>query len=400
MKLTVGRVIAGLIVLALAAGAVISFWPKPIEVEIVTATVGPFTATVDETGTTRIRNRYVVSAPLAGRLGRVALSVGDHLNAGQTIAEIVPAPAPLLDPRSNREAQEQVGAAEAAKQAAAAAMATAQATASQATADWERTRELVTKGFGSQQQLEHADLAKQAAESELRAAEFRDHAAGHDLDQARAAVVMYQQTPDAQTQPWKLVAPTDGVVLGIAQQDETIVQPGTPILEIGDPTDLQIVADVLTADAAQIAAGDRVTVDGWGGANVLTGTVRLVEPKAFRKVSPLGIEEQRVNVIIDLLSPAADRLRLGDGFQAAVHIAVFSADKVATIPAGALFRVGKTWGVYEVDSGRAQLRQVELLRKSGNLAAIASGIAGGDRVIVFPDQAVRPGVRVAARDQP
>jgi len=290
-----------------------------------------------------------------------------------------------------------LGAAEAARERTKAVVERAQAQAGQATADLERTRMLVARGASTAQALERAELAMRVADRDLRAAEFQDHAASHELDQARALLARYQDGADAPTERWNIAAPVAGVVLRVAQESETAVQSGVPLLEIGDPRDLEIVADVLSSEAVEIRPGADVAIEHWGGSGLLSGRVRRVEPAAFTKVSALGVEEQRVNVLIDVLSPQEQWTGLGDGYQVDTRITVFTQDDIAIVPAGALFRRGETWNVYVVDGGRAQPRTVGLLRRSGRFAAIKEGLAPGERIIVYPSDQVSPGVRVGVK---
>lgn len=397
MRVTARRIVISLGLLAATAGIIWLLMPRPIQVETAAVTKGRFAATVDEDGKSRIRERYVVAVPVAGRLTRIRLKVGDLVTAGEAVATILPSPAPLLDPRSRREAEERIGAAEATRERTASVVERARAQATQARADLDRTRTLVGRGAATAQALEHAELALRIADRDLRAAEFQDHAAEHELDQMRAVLARYLDGPAAALDGWKVVAPVPGVVLKLTQESETIVQPGAPLIEIGDPRDLEIVVDVLSTDAVEIRAGAEVAIERWGGPMALAGIVRRVEPTAFTKVSTLGVEEQRVNVLVDVVSPPESWTGLGDGYQVDTRISVFARDDATLIPAGALFRRGETWHVYVVDSGRAQLRAVQIVRRSGRLAAIATGLAPGERVIVYPGDRVDHGVRVEVR---
>lgn len=394
MRITLGRVVAGLLTLAAVAAVVWSVMPRPIPVETATVTKGRFVATVDEDGKTRIRERYVVAAPLTGRLTRVRLKAGDQVRADEVIAAIVPSPAPLLDPRSRREAQERLGAAEASLERTKAAIERARAQSTQADAEFTRTRTLAESGTSTTQALERADLAKRVADRDLRAAEFLNHAAQHELDQARALLARYDAGGEAQSETWNVTAPVSGLVLRVAQESETIVQPGTPVMEIGDPRDLEIVVDVLSTDAVEIRPGAQVAVVNWGGPGALSGRVRRVEPAAFTKVSTLGVEEQRVNILVDIMSPAETWAGLGDAYRVDARITVFSRDDATIVPASALFRRGETWNVFAVEKGRAQARGITLLRRSGGFAAVAAGLEGGERVIVYPSDRIESGVRV------
>ena len=393
MKITLGRVLfvlGGVTVLALA---VWSMLPRPVPVETATVTRGRFVATVDEDGKTRIRERYVMASPLPGRLSRVRLKAGDAVKADEVIAAITPAPAPFLDPRSRREAEERLGSAEASRERTKARVERAQAEAAQAKNDVDRARILAQRGVSAPQALEHAELAMRVTERDLRAAQFEDHAAEHVVEEAKALLAQYHEGGQPLAE-WDITAPVSGLVLKVMQESETVVQAGTPILEIGDPLDLEIVVDVLSTDAVEIHPGTEVAVEHWGGPGVLAGRVRRVEPAAFTKVSTLGVEEQRVNVLIDIVSPPEDWEGLGDAYQVDTRIAVFTSDGAMIIPSGALFRTGEKWNVYVVSEGRARLRAVTLLRRSGPFAAVTAGVQPDERVIIYPSDRVTSDVRV------
>jgi HlyD family secretion protein len=394
MKITLSRVLWSLGAVVVMALGVWALMPRPVPVETAAVTKGRFVATVDEDGKTRIRERYIVAAPLPGRLTRVRFKAGDPVEAREIIASIVPAPAPFLDLRSRREAEERLGAAEAARERTEAMVERAQAQAAQAQADLDRVRTLAQRGVAAAQALEHAETSKRVAERDWRAAAFEDDAAAHAVDEAKALLAKYHEGGDVPPESWNVTAPVSGVVLKVLQESETVVQPGTPILEIGDPRDLEIVVDVLSTDAVEIHPGAAVAIEHWGGEGELAGRVRRVEPAAFTKVSTLGVEEQRVNVLIDVVSPPDLWTGLGDAYQVDARITVFAQDDATIVPAGALFRSGETWKVYVVNGGRAEPRAVTLLRRSGNFAAVTTGVKPGDRVIVYPGDRVAPGVRV------
>jgi HlyD family secretion protein len=396
MGITLGRILFALgVVTALALGVWIMV-PQPVPVEAVAVTKGKFMATVDEDGKTRIRERYVVAAPLPGRLARVRLKAGDAVKADEMIAAIVPAPAPFLDSRSRREQEERLGIAEATRERTKAMVERAQAQTAQAKKELDRIRTLTETGSSTAQALERAETAMRVANRELRAAEFQDHATEHEIEQTKSLLAQYGDggiAPDR----WNVTAPVSGLVLKVSQESETIVQAGTPILEIGDPLDLEIVVDVLSTDAVEIKPGADVIIEHWGGPGVLAGRVRRVEPAAFTKISTLGVEEQRVNVLIDIVSPQPDWKGLGDAYQVDTRITVFTRDDATIIPSGALFRTGESWNVYVVSDGRAQRRTVELLRRSGRSAAVAAGVQSGERVIIYPSDRVASGIRVETR---
>ena len=397
MRITAGRVGMALGAVAAIAGIVWLLMPKPIPVETVAVTKGRFVASVDEDGKTRVRQRYVVAAPLAGRLTRVRLKAGDPVAADDVVATILPPPAPLLDPRARREAEERLGAAEASLERAKAVVERARAQTDQAKAELDRTRTLTGSGASTVQALERAELAQRVADRDLRAAEFLNHAAEHELAQATALLGRYGEGVDAPAEPWNVTAPVSGVVLRVTQESETVVQSGAPLLEIGDSHDLEIVTDVLSTDAVEIRPGAEVAIEHWGGPGALSGRVRRIEPAAFTKVSTLGVEEQRVNVLIDVLSPPQQWTGLGDGYQVDTRITVFTQDDIDIIPAGALFRRGDGWSVYVAVDGRAQPRAVELVRRSRGFAAIRSGLTPGERVIVYPSDQISAGVLVGLK---
>ncbi|WP_454624237.1 efflux RND transporter periplasmic adaptor subunit [Bradyrhizobium cenepequi] len=384
----------------LLAGVGIVAWlmiPAPLPVETAAVTTGTFVAAVDEDGKARVRERYVVAAPLGGRLSRIRFKVGDQVQVDDVVATITPAP--LMDPRTRREVEERLGVAEANLERAKAVVERARAQSDQANTDLTRTRILAQRGATTTQTLEHAELAVRLAERDLRAAEFQNHAAEHEISQLRALLARYGNDNGVQPESWNVAAPVAGVVLKVAQESETIVQPGTPLLELGDARDLEIVANVLSTDAVEIRPGAEVTIDHWGGEEKLRGRVRRVEPAAFTKISTLGVEEQRVNVLVDILSLPEQWARLGDAYQVDVQIIVFARNDATIIPAGALFRRGESWNVYVAKGGRAELRHIGLLRRSGRFAAVASGLASSEEVIVYPSDRVAPDVRITKRSR-
>jgi HlyD family secretion protein len=397
MHLPLGRIL--LIVGAVAAvGAIVwSFMPRPIPVETAMVTTGRFVATVDEDGKTRVRERYVVAAPLAGRAARISLKVGDAVATNDIITTILPLAAPLLDPRSRREAEERLGSAEAARERTRAIVERARAQSAQARTDLDRTRTLAERGVSTTQALERAELAMQVADRDLRAAEFQDHAAEHEVDQAKALLGRYDRGTEASIESWNVTAPVSGAILKVLQESETVVSPGTPLVEIGDPRDLEVVVDVLSTDAVEIQPGAEVMIERWGGTGALVGRVRRVEPTAFTKVSTLGVEEQRVNVIVDVISSPDIWVGLGDSYRVEARITVFSRETAIIVPTGALFRMGTDWNVYVVNNGRVERRRIEALRRSGRIAAVRTGLSVGETVIVYPSDRIEPGVRVLPR---
>jgi HlyD family secretion protein len=386
--------------LAVLGALVIAFRPHPVAVETALVTRGAFEQTIDEDGKTRVRQRYTVSAPVAGMLQRIQLKAGDRVTQGLLLATIAPSAPPLLDVRAEHELTERVGATEATQRRATAAVARAQAVRDQAQADVQRTRHLADRGLVSQSQLEQADLAFITASRELEAARQAEQAARYDVAVARAALLHLRGgaagAPEAQ-KLWQIVSPMQGHVLRVLLESAGVVAAGTPLLELGDAADLEVVVDVLTTDAVQIPPGTPVRIERWGVDQPLEGRVRVIEPGAFTKVSALGVEEQRVNVIIDLISPFTQWHMLGDNYRVDARILVYSHDQALKVPTSALFREHQQWMVFVVHAGRALKRAVQVGRRNAVEAVVDTGVAEHDQVIVYPSDAVRDGVRVTPR---
>lgn len=381
---------------ALAAGiGHLILRPRPVLVETATVTQGRFVAVVAVEGRTRIRERFVVSAPVAGRLDRVRLKPGDRVEAGAVVAILRPNPAPLVDPRAQRELEERLGAAEALVEEAEAAQAGARAARDRAQGDFERTRELRLRGVASAMAYDRDKAAADQAERELAAAEGRAHAAMHR--RAEAAEALRRGSGPATLEAFELRSPISGIVLRVAQESEAAAQPGAVVLELGDIADLEIVADPLTTEAVEMKPGAAVVIDGWGGGQKLHARLRRVEPSAFTKLSALGVEEQRTWVVADLTSPLEARPTLGDGFRVEARIVVEEIERAILVPVGALFRRGQSWQVFALEHGRARLRAVEVVRRSDGVAAIAAGLEPGMSVVVFPPGGLSDGAATLTR---
>lgn len=391
-----------LLLAAACAGALVwAFLPAPVDVDVVAVARGPFVKTVDEDGKTRVRERYVVSAPLAGRLLRVALKVGDEVQDGALVATLVPSAPAFLDARTERGLDERVGVAEAEEQRAQAAVERATVALAQARSDLARATKLAQQGFTSKQGLEHTQQEVEFKAKELKVAQFDAHAASHQVAYAKAALAQARGgAGGAREGSWAIRAPIAGRVLRVAQESEAVVQVGAPIVELGDPRNLEVAVDVLTTDAVLIAPGQPVELERGGAGPRLAGRVRRVEPAAFTKVSALGVEEQRVNVVVDLVSPAAQWADLGDAFRVDARIVVERRDDAVTIPVSALFRHDGGWAVFAARDGRARLQPVQIGSRSGVLAAVERGVVPGDMVIAYPTDAIADGVRVRPRAPP
>jgi HlyD family secretion protein len=378
-----------------------AFAPRPIEVEVAAATRGPFETTIDEDGKTRLRDRYVVSAPLAGVLSRITLREGDRVDAGAVVAVLTPVLAPMVDERTLREQQVRVEIAEAQVKHVEARIERARVALLQANNDVLRTEQLARQGFVAPTKLETDRLTTLAAQKELDAAHAERHVAEHEVEQARAALTTVRGIGARAPRSFELRAPVSGRVLRVAQTSEATVALGTPVIELGDTQGLEVVAELLTTDALQAKPGRRVLIERWGGDGALEGRVRLVEPAAFTKVSALGVEEQRVKVLIDITSPLEQRQELGDGYRVGVRILTLRVEDATRVPVSAVFPVpqpaaggGTGMAVFAVVDGRSRLVPVELGARNATDAWIRSGIAAGATVIVYPPAKVRDGARV------
>jgi HlyD family secretion protein len=389
--------LAGLVATGLLIWA---FMPQPVEVEAANVTRGAFRKTIDEDGKTRVRERYVVSAPLAGRLLRVELKPGAPVEIGALLATLVPSAPTLFDTRTERELTERLGAAEAEQLRASAAVERARVALDQANADLARAAQLAGQGFTSKESLERVQREVELKAKDLKIAEFDADVAEHQVALARAVQSRARQEAGgaAGGQRWQIRSPVAGQVLRVVQESEAVVPVGAPILELGDPHNLEVVVDVLTADAAAIRPGAEVELDHGGNARPLAGVVRLVEPAAFTKVSALGVEEQRVNVVIDFTAAPGDWQNLGDAHRVDARIVVEKRNDAVTVPLGALFRHDGSWAAFVLADGRARLRIVHVGPRGGLQAVVESGLEPGERVIVYPSDAVRDGGRVRARE--
>ena len=412
-----------------------AFAPRPVEVEAVAASRGPFETAVEEDGRTRVIERHAVTAPVAGRLRRMTLREGDAVQAGQALALIEPMLTPLLDERARREQQAHVAAVQAALERAGTRVRAAQVGVEQALNERRRTAQLVAQGFVSPAKADADRLALDAAERERESAVESERVARYELQQARVALEVAsglgrpapvpsglsastvppaQGTPRQEAEPspssriFTVRAPVAGTVLRVHQASEGVVGLGTPLLDLANTARLEIVAELLTSDAATARPGSPVRIERWGGAGVLQGQVRRVEPAAFTKVSALGVEEQRVNVLIDL-DPKSTAAALGDGWRVVVRILTRQEADVLRVPVSAVFPwsgpagegaaqgSAERMGVFVLEGGRARLRPVQVAARNGSLAWVRSGLAPGEVVIAYPPAAVADGVRVKAR---
>ncbi len=382
--------------LALIVVLILAFQPRAVPADVVEVKRGPLVVTVHEDGRARVKNRHVVSAPLSGSLARPELHPGDAVEAGTIIARIVPLDAPLLDVRSRSQAEARVAASLAAQRQARALVERAQAAREFAQINAERMRQVADRGVATELQREQAELQLRTATAELESARFGAQVADSEVRMARAVLGRLTGQGTTNEDQLEVPAPVTGRVLKVIQESEGVVQLGTPLLELADPGALEVVADVLTGDAVRISPGNRVVLDRWGGPG-LEGRVRLVEPSAFSRTSALGVEEQRVNVIIDLVAPRDQWATLGDGYRVEAHIVVWEAADVIQVPPSSLFRHGDGWAVYQVEGELVRLVPVKIGERTPSAVQIIDGLAPGAEVVAHPSDRIQDGVSVAAR---
>jgi len=367
--------------------------PKPLRVEVVAVSRGPFRQTVEEDGRTRVRERYTVSAPAAGSLARVELRAGDPVEAGGVVARLFPATSPLLDPRLRKVAEERLASARDAHRQAVAVGARAEAAASLARKNLDRTRNLASRQAETLLRLEEAEAESRMKESDLESTSFAEKVAAHAVEEARAELETFGSRPRG-GEEMKLTSPVRGKVLHVLRESAGVVAAGEAIVEVGDPASLEVVVPVLSQDAVAVRPGMAATFGHWGGRD-LQGRVRRVEPAAFTRTSALGVEEQRVNVVLDVDGEGAERAFLGDGFALEARILTWVSGDVAQVPTSALFRQGDGWALFAVEGGRATLRRVTVGHRGPLSAEVLDGVGFGDSVVAHPPPTLAPGARVA-----
>jgi HlyD family secretion protein len=386
--------------LALLAALTYSFMPQPVPADLVEARHGTLLITLDDEGETRVRDIYVLSAPVAGRALRIEAEAGDRVVAGETVvAEIEPIDPAFLDPRSEAQAQADINAAESARDLALARVDSARAELEFAESELQRARRLVSDKLISEHALDEAERSFKTRKAELATARAALQVSSFELERARAQLVSPAETLERRErcECIPIRAPVTGRILRVLHESEGVVAAGEPLVEIGNPGDLEIVTDLLSTDAVRAAAGQRVIIERWGGDQPLEGRVRRVEPFGFTKVSALGIEEQRVNVIIDITSPPEQWARLGHGYQLETRIVLSERGDALKLPLTALFRDGARWAVYVEESGRARLRHVEIGERSQLEVSIHKGLQAGEHVIEHPGNRIADGVRITPR---
>ena len=377
----------------LVALIVIGLWPRPVPVEVAAVSRGPFIVTVDEEGMTRVKNRYLVSAPVAGQLRRIDWKAGAVVESGRTVLAVLETSgADFLDARSQAQAEARVRAADAAREAALARRDRADAAAKMFSADFARVKALRDQKVLSPQEFDAAQMRAETGAQDARAAEFAFKVAEFELQQARA--LLTREQPGGGAEPLIITSPVNGRILRVFQESGRVVPAGFALMEVGDPSDLEVRIEVLSRDGVAIAPGARVMLEQWGGPEPLNARVRLVEPSAFTKISALGVEEQRVYVIADFTDPLERRATLGDSYRVEARIVIGENANALRAPAGALFQRSGAWRTFVVDAGRARLREVTIGRGNGVEFEVVDGVQEGSRVIVYPGDKVADGTRV------
>jgi HlyD family secretion protein len=373
----------------------VAVWPRAVPVETGVVVRGPLLATIDEEGETRVRHRYILTAPVSGEVLRIDLEPGDPVTRGMTLATVRAAPPVPLDARARAETEAAILSARAALGRLTAERDRAETTLRRVRQQTERTRTLAQAGAVAPEELEAREAELQMAQEAVQAAEFAVAQAQHDIDAAAARLA--PPSSAGGRRDYTVTSPVNGVVLRRHRESQSVVPAGEPLLEVGDPNQLEIVADLLSADAVAIAPGSEVLIERWGGNQILEGRVRRIEPAGFTKISALGVEEQRVNAIIEFETPTEAARALGDGYRVDVRIVTWRTDAALKLPPGALFREGDAWAVYVVQVGVARVRSVTVGHRSDTEAEITCGLEAGDSVVLFPPDTLEDGRKVTPR---
>ncbi|WP_159588880.1 efflux RND transporter periplasmic adaptor subunit [Chelativorans xinjiangense] len=391
---------AGLLIAAAAVAGVVWFaWPQPIPVDLASIVRAPMEVTIEDEGRTRVRYIYTVSAPIAGKVLRTPRHVGDEVVADETVVAVMQATAPgFLDIRSREELRAALAAAESAVELAEHEMHRIERGLEFARDELQRAETLARRKVVSAQAMEKAQVDVETTEHALASAKAQLAVRRSEHASLAARLMEPRRKADSQDAAWgiQLRAPVSGRVLAIHQESEAVVQPGTPLIDIGDPRDLEVVVNLLSSEAARIEPGATARIDGWGGPP-LRGRVRRIDPAGFTKISALGIEEQRVGSIIELVDSPEAWPRLGHDFRVIVNVTVWSSADALAVPVAALFRRGDGWAAYVVREGRARSTTVDIGRRTDRTAEVLAGLSPGEQVILHPSDSIADGVAVAAR---
>ena len=385
------RIGVGLVGLGVAAAIAQALVPRAVPVDLAEVRRGELTVYLEEDGRTRVRERYLVSAPVTGELVRVEVEPGDGVEDDQVLARVVQPPAQLLDERSRAETESRLAGALARERQTRTAIQRAAAAAELAGREEVRVRALAGQGVVPAAERDRAEAQAEVARQDLSGARLAARVAAAEVEMVRAALGQLKRRDPAEL---AIRAPAAGRVLRVHRESAGPIAAGTPIVEVGDPGSVEAVIDVLSSEAVKVAVGAPVSIEEWGGGRPLAGRVRAVEPSAFTRISALGIEEQRVNVIVALGDTPPE---LGDGFRVEARILLWRGLSVTSVPASALFRSGGRWAVYAVEDGRARLRPVELGMRGRLEVELTAGLAPGASVVLYPGDRVEDGTRVTAR---
>ncbi len=395
------RWLGGALLLAAAAALVWAVYrPRPLLVEVATVSTGNFAKSIEEDGRLRLKNRFVITAPTSAELLRPTLKVGDAVRAGEVVATLVPVAPQMIDARTRSVLQQRVGSADASRRAATAQVQRAQTALAQAVLEAERAAKLAQDNFISAAARDQAALARQAAQQALTAARAEQGMADFAVAEARAALSRAEPAGGGSTPGrWELKSPVDGQVLKLHLDSAAPVAAGQPLLDIGNTAAMEAVIDVLSGEVRQIQPGAPVQLSPGSGAAPITGQVTRIEPVAFTKVSALGIEEQRVNVIVDLVQSSPEVQRLGDGFRVDARITLFQQPKALLVPTAALVRDADQWRVFVVEAGRARARPVQIKDRNSELAWVKEGLRDGETVLLYPGSMISDGQAVRVRQR-
>ena len=388
----IGIATAAMVIIVLM---IYGFKPAPVRVDVATVQHAPLSVTIEEEGKTRVIDRYLISSPVAAYARRIKLNVGDRIKQGQSLLQLEPLPSAVLDPRSRAAAKARIEAAKATFKASREQASAAQAEAELAQLEYNRIVNLCKVQCASKDEEDQALTKLRSSQAMQQSAQFAADVANHELEAAETALAYAGATNGEQQ--LTIASPINGSVLKILRQSEGVIRAGEPLIEVGNPTQLEVEIDVLSSDAIKISPGSKVLFKRWGGEQNLKGRVRTIEPVGFTKVSALGVEEQRVLVIADLTSPPEQWQRLGDGYRVEASFILWQKDDVLTLPSSSLFRLKEDWAVFTIENNTAKRTKVKIGQRNGLSAQVLSGLNQGQQVVTHPSEAVKDGIEVELR---